>query len=142
MAAITKIKSVKKRFNHLSLSNPVQLIITAKKGVRATVFYEFAEAIQMPENNLAAILNITARTVSNYHGKQKVLNPVQSEHLLKLIGLYEKGEEIFGNLDEFTYWLQKPLWNENQKPVDWLITPGGVDLIKLELDRLAHSYPV
>jgi uncharacterized protein (DUF2384 family) len=62
--------------------------------------------------------------------------------LLKLIALYGKGEEIFGNIDEFNYWLQKPFWNIKEKPIEWLITPGGVDLVSDELDRVSHAYVV
>jgi putative toxin-antitoxin system antitoxin component (TIGR02293 family) len=106
------------------------------------VFYDLAAAIKMPEKRLAGLINLSARTISNYKEQQKVLEPVYSEHLLKLIRLYEKGEDIFGNIDEFNYWLNKPFWNSKEKPVDWLITPGGVDLLLTEIDKLAEGYPV
>ena len=70
-----------------------------------------------------------------------MLAPAYSEHLLKLIALFEKGEDIFGNIDEFNYWLKKPLWNSEDKPSDWIVTQGGVDMIMEELDRLAQGYP-
>ena len=95
----------------------------------------------MPEKNLASIINLSARTISNYKEQNKVLEPSYSEHLLKLIALFEKGEEIFGNIDEFNYWLKKPFWNVEQTPIDWLNTPGGVDLLAEELDKLAQGYP-
>ena len=72
---------------------------------------------------------------------RKFPGPVQSEHLLKLIALYDKGDQVFGNIDEFNYWLNKPFWGSSEKPLDWLITPGGVDLVILEMDRLAYGYP-
>ena len=93
----------------------------------------------MPEKNLAQIIHISPRTISNYKENKKSLDPVQSEHLLKLITLYQKGEEIFGNIDEFNYWLQKPFWNEKERPIDWLVTPGGIDLIMDELTKLAYG---
>lgn len=88
------------------------------------------------------MLNLSSRTISNYKEQQKTLDPVQSEHLLKLIALFGKGEEIFGNIDEFNYWLQKPFWIAKERPIDWLVTPGGVDLVIDELDRLSHAYAV
>ncbi len=66
--------------------------------------------------------------------------PVPSEHLVKLIALFEKGEETFGNVNEFNYWLRKPFWNGSERSVDWLVTSGGVDFVSEELDRLAHGY--
>jgi putative toxin-antitoxin system antitoxin component (TIGR02293 family) len=105
------------------------------------VFYDFADTIKMSEKNLAFIINLSARTISNYKEKRKNLEPLYSEHLLKIIALFEKGEEIFGNIDEFTYWLNKPFWNSKQKPIDWIVTSGGVDLVMEELDKLAQGYP-
>jgi putative toxin-antitoxin system antitoxin component (TIGR02293 family) len=134
--------SIFNRFKSLDLNNPHKLVSTARKGVKPKLFYEFAGIINMSEKSLAAIINLSARTLSNYNEQQKNLEPVYSEHLLKLISLYEKGETIFGNIDEFNYWLKKPLWNSKESPMDWLVTPGGVDLLIKELDKLAEGYPV
>ena len=95
----------------------------------------------MPERRLAAIMNVSARTISNYKEAKKTLEPLYGEHLLKLIALFEKGEELFGNVDEFNYWLQKPFWNSVEKPADWLSTGGGVDFLSEELDKMAQGYP-
>ncbi|HEU0063963.1 MAG TPA: antitoxin Xre-like helix-turn-helix domain-containing protein [Flavisolibacter sp.] len=134
--------SIFNRFKSLGLNNPYKLVSTARKGVKPKLFYEFAGIINMSEKSLAAIINLSARTLSNYQEQQKNLEPVYSEHLLKLISLYEKGETIFGNIDEFNYWLKKPLWNAKESPLDWLVTPGGVDLLMKELEKLAEGYPV
>ena len=80
--------------------------------------------------------------MSNYKQQNKKLEPVHAEHLLKLIKLYEKGEEIFGNIEEFNYWLRKPFRNSIETPMSWIITSGGVDSLIEELDKLAHGYPV
>ena len=134
--------SIRSRFRNLNLKSAFDLVFTARKGISPKVFYDFAGSIKMPEKNLAVLINLSSRTISNYKDLQKPLEPVQSEHLLKLIALFGKGEEIFGNIDEFNYWLQKPFWDAKEKPIDWLITPGGVDLVMNELDRLTHAYVV
>ncbi len=138
----TSTDTVHKRFKGLDLGNPYRLTMTARKGVKSKVFYDFADTIKMSEKSLANIINLSARTLSNYKAQQKVLEPVYSEHLLKLITLFEKGESTFGSIDEFNYWLKKPFWNEKERPLDWLVTPGGVDLLIKELDKLAQGYPV
>jgi putative toxin-antitoxin system antitoxin component (TIGR02293 family) len=135
-------QGVKNRFKDLSLDNAYQLGTLARKGLKPKVFYDFADEVKMPEKDLAALLHLSARTISNYKAQKKTLEPNYSEHLLKLIALYAKGEILFGNIDEFNYWLNKPFWNEKEKPVDWLITPGGADLLMAELDNLAEGYPV
>jgi putative toxin-antitoxin system antitoxin component (TIGR02293 family) len=137
-----KKHTVKARFKNLDLSNAYAIVFSARKGVKTKVFYDFSEVINMPEKTLASIINLSSRTISNYKIQQKSLEPLHSEHLLKLISLFAKGEDLFGNVDEFNYWLRKPFWNAKETPLEWLITPGGVDLLITELDKLAQGYPV
>jgi len=136
------VSTIKSKFNHLDMDSNFDIVISARKGLHPKIFYDFAEAIKMPEKNLAALINLSSRTISNYKELQKKLDPLYGEHLLKLIALYEKGEQIFGNVDEFNYWLRKPFWNSDEKPSDWLGTAGGVDFLAEELDKLAQGYPV
>lgn len=140
--SVSSEHSLKDKFRDLAIVNNYALVSSAHKGVSTKVFYDFADAVKIPEKTLAAIINLSARTISNYKEKKKDLEPLYSEHLLKLIALYKKGEEIFGSIDEFNYWLKKPFWNSEQKPIDWLVTSGGVDLIMEEIDKLAQGYPV
>jgi putative toxin-antitoxin system antitoxin component (TIGR02293 family) len=130
------------RFNKLKLDNNFDIVKLARKGISTSLFYEFADAAGFSESQLATIMNVSARTIKNYQHSEKLLEPVQSEHLLKLVALFLKGEIIFGNISEFIYWLNKPLWSNKDKPMDWLITPGGADLVQDELERLANAYPV
>jgi putative toxin-antitoxin system antitoxin component (TIGR02293 family) len=134
--------SLKAKFTNLDIATNFAIVVSARKGLQPKVFYDFAEAIKMSERNLAALINLSSRTISNYKESQKKLDPLYGEHLLKLIALFEKGEQIFGNVDEFNYWLQKPFWNSSEKPSDWLGTGGGVDVLSEELDKLAQGYPV
>ena len=118
------------------------LVKKAKEGINTDVFYTFADAINLPEKFLAALINLSPRTISNYRDQNKSLEANYSEHLLKLISLYEKGKMYLGNIDEFNSWLEKPMWDTNDKPLDFLNTPGGVDLIIARLERMAQGYPL
>jgi len=129
-------------FNNQWIDSQAEIFKHAKVGVGTKLFYSFAETVKMGNKSLAAILHLSSRTISNYHQNQQTLEPVQGEHLLKLIALYDKGIEIFGSIDEFNYWLNKSFWNSTEKPLDWLITPGGIGLVMQELDQLAYGYPV
>jgi uncharacterized protein (DUF2384 family) len=128
-------------FNIHWIDSDVQIFKRANAGVDTKLFYAFAEAIKMGNKPLAGILRLSSRTISNYHQNKQMLDPIQGEHLLKLIALYDKGIELFGTIDEFNYWLNKAFWNSTEKPLDWLITPGGVDLVAQELERLGYGYP-
>ncbi len=132
---------IERKFKDLDIANNHAIVFSARKGVKTKIFYDFAETIKMPEKNLAYIINLSARTISNYKIKRKNLEPLYSEHLLKIIALFKKGEALFGTIDEFNYWLNKPFWDTKQKPIDWIITSGGVDLVMEEMDKLAQGYP-
>ena len=134
--------SIRDRFKSLDLQSAFELVVSARKGIKPKLFYEFADSINMPEKKLALLINTSSRTIHNYREQKKPLDPIHSEHLLKLIALYRKGEDIFGNVEEFNDWLEKPFWNSKERPIDWLTTPGGVDLVKDELGRLSHGYAV
>jgi len=142
MAVAINKDSIKYRFKNLDFLNKHAIFTSAKKGLNVKIFYDFAATIKMNEKDLASLINLSARTISNYKLKNKPFEPSYSEHLLKLIALYEKGEEVFGNIDEFNYWLNKPYWNSKERPMDWLITPGGVDLVIEEIDQLQQGYPI
>jgi putative toxin-antitoxin system antitoxin component (TIGR02293 family) len=132
---------IKTKFRKLGTLNNHSIVFSARKGLKPEVFYSFATAIDMDQKNLAFLINLSPRTISNYKDKGKSLEPLYSEHLLKLIALFEKGEEVFGKIGEFSYWLNKPFWNSKQKPIDWIVTSGGVDLVMEEMDKLAQGYP-
>lgn len=140
--ALNTKNSIGFRFRRFDVSNLNVIVSTAQKGIKPKVFYDFSEAINMPIKDLASVLNLSARTINNYYQQEKLLDPIYSEHLLKLISLYEKGENLFGNIDEFNYWLKKPIWNTKTVPFDLIATPGGVDLIMEQLNQLAQGYPL
>ena len=129
-------------FNRYSIQDDYKLLKKAREGLKTDVFYLLADAINMPEKTLASVINLSPRTISNYRDQEKDLDPIYSEHLLKLINLYSFGKEIFGNLDEFTLWMNRPFWNSEDKPIDFISTSGGVDLIYEEIEKLAQGYPV
>lgn len=126
----------------LSIKDDYSLIQKARQGVKTDVFYSLADAIKMPEKTLAAIINLSPRTISNYRDQAKHLDPNYSEHLLKLVNLYHFGKEIFGDFEEFHLWLHRPLWDDKDRPIDFINTPGGVDLVYEEVEKLAMGYPV
>lgn len=128
-------------YRNFVIQNDYSLVKKAKEGLDTDVFYSFAESIKMPEKILASVINLSPRTISNYRDSNKSLEPNHSEHLLKLISLFEKGREYLGNIDQFNDWLEKPFWNSEEKPSDFLNTSGGVDLLIDRLERMAQGYP-
>ena len=124
------------------IQNDYSLVKKAKSGIDTNVFYTFAESINLPEKVVAAMINLSPRTISNYRDANKNLEAHHSEHLLKLISLFEKGKQYLGNINEFNRWLKIPIWNSDETPFEFLNTSGGVDLMIVRLERMAQGYPV
>lgn len=43
------MSSLKRKFNNIDMASNFAIVISARKGLRTKVFYDFAEAIHMPE---------------------------------------------------------------------------------------------
>ncbi|MBC7555764.1 MAG: DUF2384 domain-containing protein [Chryseobacterium sp.] len=127
---------------NFTTNDDYSLVKKAREGITTDLFYAFAETIKMPEKVLASVINLSPRTISNYRSQNKFLDVNYSEHLLKLINLYGLGIEIFGSVNEFNLWLEKPFYNSNEIPMDFLSTSGGVDLVAEEIEKLAQGYPL
>lgn len=118
------------------------LVKKARQGMDTTLFYTLSQSLNIPEKTLAAVINLSPRTISNYREQQKTLDPNYSEHLLKIANLYSLGQEIFGTLNEFNQWMERPFYNSKECPKDFLNTYAGVELIIQEIEKLAQGYPV
>jgi len=86
---------------------------------------------------IAGMLDLSTKTLDRYTQENRKLNPNDSELIIKLILLYKKGIEIFGEQSAFVNWLNKPAFGlGNLKPVEIVNTSGGIDLIIEELSRI------
>lgn len=114
-----------------------QLVEQAHLGLPTSAFFDILSFSELTKEELSDILDVSFKTIQRYHKDGKRLNAINSEQLLKMIALYQKAEEVFGNLESFNRWLRKPaIGLGNHKPLRYLKTPGGIDLIMEELLRI------
>lgn len=125
--------------NSLSISNNRDISINARTGIDPELFFAALKDFKLSNYQLEQLLHISSRTIQNKIEKKINLGPVHSEHLLKLMALYIKGVELFRTVDEFNHWLNKPFWFSNEKPINWLVTPGGIDAVMDELVKMAYG---
>ena len=71
---------------------------------------------------------------------RKSLPVLQSEQLLKLYALYDKGIGVFGSADAFTRWLSKPSFGlAGDTPDNLLLTATGTKMVMDELSRIQYG---
>jgi putative toxin-antitoxin system antitoxin component (TIGR02293 family) len=113
------------------------LTFQANQGIDVGVLYDLVELSRYRKTFFANLLNLSVKTIDRYKHDKKKLSPLNSEIVLKMIFLYGKGIEVFGSVDAFNNWLEKPThYLGNNTPKSLLQTAGGVDLIYDELSRI------
>jgi len=116
------------------------MVNRAQNGLPVTAFFDLVEISGLANEELAGLLDLSYKTIQRYQKDGKNLNAQNSEQLLKMIALYQKADEVFGDLESFNRWLRKPsVGLGNQQPLSYLQTSGGIDLIRDELLRIEHG---
>ncbi|TAE39884.1 MAG: DUF2384 domain-containing protein [Runella slithyformis] len=122
------------------LKDSINLVLTARQGLDAQAFFDLTELSGYSKEQLAALFDLSLKTLNRYREERKKLSATSSELALKIMLLFRKGLEIFGAIETFKRWLEKPAFGlGGQLPFDLLHTSGGIDLIMDELTRIEHG---
>jgi putative toxin-antitoxin system antitoxin component (TIGR02293 family) len=122
---------------HVQTENYFALVSRAQNGISVSAFFDMLEISNLSKEELSSLLDVSYKTMQRYQKEGKKLSALNSEQLLKMIALYQKAEEVFGNLSSFNRWLRKPAHGlNNQHPLSLMQTSGGIDLINEELLRI------
>ena len=119
------------------------LVKQANRGVSMLLLDKFLQQSKLSKAELSRLLGIDPKTLDNYRQKNKTLDRLRSELLLKLLSLFELGSEVFGKTDEFQSWLHLPAGEfANAAPIDLLTTVTGAHLVERQVERIAQGYVV
>ncbi|TDI69672.1 MAG: DUF2384 domain-containing protein, partial [Bacteroidetes bacterium] len=121
------------------LESPVATVMAAHEGVPATAYGDVAQLYGHKER-IAELLNISTKTIKRYQHQQKRLNASISEMLLKMVAVFDKGVEVFGEDTAFLSWLERPAFGlGNYIPLEIMKTSDGIDLVMEELVRIEYG---
>ena len=114
--------------------------MAALRGVPALLFFEIADQTGYRREQVAAVFDTSLKTFQRYEREQRNLNPQDSEKILKIQALFTLGNAVFGSVEAFRRWMDKPAFGlGGQLPFDLLHTSGGIDLIMDELIRIDYG---
>lgn len=140
MGATLNAKTSLFRQYEKELSNPVAMVMRAAEGLAVSVFDKIIQITALNKNQLAAFIDVTPKTIDNYRIRRNKLGRTESEQLLQLMALYKKGQEIFGNSEDFNLWLKQPASGLGGiVPFELLYTQGGINLVMEELLRIEYG---
>ncbi len=116
------------------------LVIQAHEGIDAKKMQELMLVTQHDKVFFANILHISPKTIERYIKEDKKFNPTESEKMLKLEQVYDWGKKVFGNIESFNRWIEKPAYGLGYKiPKLLMQTHGGLELVEDELIRIAYG---
>jgi putative toxin-antitoxin system antitoxin component (TIGR02293 family) len=120
------------------IKDSIAIVKSSREGVGTEIFFDLVALSDLNKESLAdELLGISLKTILRYAREGKPLLPRHAESALKLMALYKKGVEIFGNKQHFNRWLQKPaIGLGGQIPMELLGMTTGIDLVLEELVRI------
>ena len=120
-----------------------QVVYQVGKGVHVTRFDQLLEKTGLQKQVLAGLLGMDPRTIDNYRKQSRSFAALEGELLLKLDSLFDFGGDVFGSNEDFKAWLYSAAFAlQDRKPIDFLNTSTGVDLVEQALQRMVHGYVV
>ena len=126
-------------FSSITSDDAHNLINRARIGISMRQLEKIINRYDLTLKEIAAILNISERTLQRYEDAD-ILSKDASDRALHLQRLYERGAEVFGTLDNFMSWMKSPiLIFKNEKPISFLDTIFGFEMLEDELGRIEHG---
>ncbi|MEM6845670.1 MAG: MbcA/ParS/Xre antitoxin family protein [Bacteroidota bacterium] len=126
-----------------SIVSPIMFIQQAEEGVNTAQIDTFLQNSGLHKTELAELLSLDPKTLENYRKKNKHLDTLRSELLLKLVDLFPLGKEVLGDQKSFRAWLALPAGEfEGATPWQLLSTVTGVGEVQDQLTRIACGYAV
>jgi putative toxin-antitoxin system antitoxin component (TIGR02293 family) len=121
-----------------AVKNDFDLAYLAANGVPKASIQHLSDSVGMDAKDVIALLPVTPRNLQRYDDKD-LLSNVVSDHLIALADLFSVGTRALGK-EYFKDWLngEIPALGK-EKPVSFLRTHAGIELVKTELGRMEHG---
>src|SRR5690606_26687920 len=109
-------------------------------GIDYGIFQNMVSKFPFTSEEWSQFLHLSERTIQRYKKDEKNFDSLQSERILQIALLYQRGVEIFGDKDNFDSWLAtKNVALGNIKPKELLDNVFGIALLEEELTRIEHG---
>ena len=120
--------------------NILSLIEMIRNGIKFPAFSFLAAKSPFSLSEWSSFLHISDRTMQRYKKESLTFDPLQSEKIVEIALLFNKGNEVFGTTDKFNLWLESDnLALGMLKPKNLLDSSFGINLLKDELDRIENG---
>ncbi len=133
------IMGLNKEKEFRTIQNESDLIGVIRSGIPKNAMTNMMNIANLSLVEMANIIHTTDRTLRRYTDNEK-LSLDQSERIVELAKLYARGEEVFGNLNNFREWMDcKLMVLGNKKPKEYLDTCIGINMLIEELGKIENG---
>ncbi|MFA5619501.1 MAG: antitoxin Xre/MbcA/ParS toxin-binding domain-containing protein [Weeksellaceae bacterium] len=124
----------------LNTDNRIVLMRIVRDGVDYDIFETLLSKYPFTFEEWSNFLHLSGRTLQRYKKDEKNFDSLQSEKILQITLLYQKGVDVFGDKANFDTWLNTPsIALGDQKPKELLDNAFGIALLDEELTRIEHG---
>ena len=121
-----------------AVKNDFDLAYLAENGVPKATIQHLADSVGLDIKDLISLLPVTPRNLLRYNDTD-LLSNVVSDHLIALADLFSIGTRVLSTA-YFLDWIQSDIQALGyKKPIQFLKTHAGIELIKTELGRIEHG---
>jgi putative toxin-antitoxin system antitoxin component (TIGR02293 family) len=122
-----------------TVRNQSDLIELARTGIPKNEVLKMAKHLSFSGKELSIIINLSERTLQRYPNDKK-LEKIASEKAIQLAKLYERGNEVWGDLERFKGWMRHPNpFLGSKTPLEILDTSFGFEMVLDEIGRIEHG---
>ncbi len=119
--------------------NDAQLIALTRVGIHKSTLKPLADYLGITMEELSAYLHTSYRNLQRKDDND-LLDTLKSERVIELATLVQRGIEVLGSKSAFIQWIHAPLLVlDNQRPMDFLDTTFGMNIILRLLGRIEHG---
>lgn len=116
------------------------VIEQSESGVSINYLNKLSDKFDITTHDWSEIMGISTKSIQRYQQQENTLSAIQTEFVLKIEQLYLVGEEVFGSVQSFKQWMQKPAYGLGNKiPAKILTTISGINLVINQVMRIAHG---
>lgn len=120
--------------------DPMKLMKALRAGLPTASLRRFKQATGLPDEEIAELLQIGARTLTRLKSSSR-LPPDVSDRLYAVASVYALAEEVFGDRDAAVGWLGAPQFGlRYQPPREFLSTELGRQQVRDLLNQIKYGF--
>jgi putative toxin-antitoxin system antitoxin component (TIGR02293 family) len=113
---------------------------TIRNGIGFSMFSKLLQSFPFSITDWSWFLGMSERTMQRYRKERKTFDKLQSEKILHIYMLYNRGVQIFGSTENFNQWLESPnISLAGEVPKKLLDSNFGIGFINDALTRIEHG---